>query len=120
MTEEISTLSCTHPTFLKIILFIFSSFIFFIFFLQCCVCFCHTTILNFIFFCLHWVVIAVHEGFLVEALVGRLHQLWPVGSVVAPPGPRAEAQQLWCTGLVAPQLGGGNFPDQGPNLCLLY
>ena len=75
---------------------------------------------NFIFFCLHWVVIAVHEGFLVEALVCRLHQLWPVGSVVAPPGPRAEAQQLWCMGLVAPQLGGGNFPDQGPNLCLLY
>ena len=75
---------------------------------------------NFIYFCLHWVIIAVHGGFLVEALAGRLQQLWPVGSVVAPPGPRAEAQQLWCMGLVAPQLGSGNFTDQGPNLCLLH
>ena len=46
MTEEISTLSCTRPTFFKINVFIFSSFIFFIyFFLQCCVGFCNTTIL---------------------------------------------------------------------------
>ena len=94
MTEEISTLSCTHPTFLKIILFIFSSFIFFIYVFTMLCWFLPYRNSNFIYFCLHWVIIAVYGGFLVEALVGRLQHLWPVGTVVAPPGPRAEAQQL--------------------------
>ena len=93
MTEEISTLLCTHPTFKKIILFIFSSFIFFIYFFFTMLC-QFLPYHNSIYFCLHWVIIAVYGGFLVEALVGRLQQLWPVGAVVAPPGPRAEAQQL--------------------------
>ena len=36
------------------------------------------------------------------------------------PGFRAQAQELWCTGLVAPQQLSGIFLDQGSNPCLLH
>ena len=35
--------------------------------------------------------------------VRRLQSLWHVGSVGGIPGLRAQAQKLWCTGLVVPQ-----------------
>jgi len=120
MTEEISTLSCTHPTFLKIILFIFSSFIFFIYFFTMLCRFLPYHNSNFIYFCLHLVFIAVH-GFScwgAQALMHRLQRLQPMGSVVAAPrlwstGPTVMVHRLSCSTY-------GIFLDQGPNLCLLH
>ena len=110
ITEEISTLSCTHPTYLKIILFIL---IYFIYFLQYCVGFCCTTVLILFIF--------VFTGPSLQCMgVFLLRSTGSSGQASAAAAPRLQSTGpiVMVHGLSCSTC--GIFPDQGSNLCLLH
>ena len=126
MTEEISTLSCTHPTFFKINVFIFSSFIFFIFFLQCCVGFCNTTILI-LFICACTGSSLQCMGVFLLRITGSSGQASAVvarGLSCCSSRPQSRGPTVVVHGISCSTTGRWELPslvpDQGPNLCLLH
>ena len=103
-------------------------YLFFIYFLQYCVGFCCTTVLILFIFVFTGPSLQCMGVFLLRstgssgqasaAAARGLSSYSPWAQQLQLPGSRAQTQQLWCTGLVAPHVGSSQTRDQTCVSCI--